>query len=125
MLRSFSLPFSDQPKHEVIIELISTNDGDVTLNCTVAANPPAIYSWSSEHWTTSKNSSVLTFTTLTPGNYTCVATNPLGQSTKMFIITGDRTTFWAILSCGLVVLVILFGSYAAYKRCNFTQNSVI
>ncbi|XP_073670222.1 uncharacterized protein [Paramisgurnus dabryanus] len=105
--KTYQITVRYRPKHEVIIELISTNHGDVTLNCTVAANPPAIYSWYSEHWTTSKNSSVLTFTTLTPGNYTCNATNPLGQSTKMFIITGDRTTFWAILSCGLVVLLLL------------------
>ncbi|XP_055044806.2 intercellular adhesion molecule 2 isoform X1 [Misgurnus anguillicaudatus] len=123
--KTYQITVRYRPKHEVTIELISTNDGDITLNCTVAANPPATYSWYSEHWTTSKNSSVLTFSTLTPGNYTCTATNLLGQSTKMFIITGERTTFWTILICGLVALALLFALYAIYKRCNFTQNSVI
>ncbi|XP_055044779.2 vascular cell adhesion protein 1-like isoform X3 [Misgurnus anguillicaudatus] len=113
-----------RPKHEVTIELISTNDGDVILNCIVPANPPATYSWYSEHLTETRNSPVLTFSTLTPGNYTCTATNPLGKSSKVFTITGGRTTFWAILIFGLMILVIWFTSCAAYRMCNLTQNSV-
>ncbi|XP_065110441.1 intercellular adhesion molecule 1-like [Paramisgurnus dabryanus] len=83
------------PQHMDSKEIITKTDGQITLNCTVAANPPPTYSWSSEHLKETKSSAVLSSSTLTPGNYTCTATNTLGESKKEFIINsgGSRITF--------------------------------
>ncbi|XP_065110319.1 cell adhesion molecule 1-like isoform X2 [Paramisgurnus dabryanus] len=92
-----TVPYS--PQHINLVEIIKKTDGDVTLNCKVAANPPAIYSWSSEHLKEMKSSAVLSSSTLTPGNYTCTATNPLGESKKVFIVNfaGSLHTFMGFL----------------------------
>ncbi|XP_051573293.1 intercellular adhesion molecule 4-like [Myxocyprinus asiaticus] len=86
-----------KPKHSSSLEIISTNGKEVSLNCTVVANPAPTYTWHSKHLQEKITSSVLTSSTLTPGNYTCTATNFLGESSKVFIkSSGSQTTFWAI-----------------------------
>ncbi|XP_051994394.1 hemicentin-2-like [Xyrauchen texanus] len=75
-----------KPKHSSSVEIISTNSNEVSLDCTVVANPAPTYTWHSEHLQEKKTSSVLPSSTLTPGNYTCTATNYLGESSKVFII---------------------------------------
>ncbi|XP_051573559.1 hemicentin-1-like [Myxocyprinus asiaticus] len=116
-----------KPKHSSSLEIIKEKDGTFTLNCTVVANPAPTYTWQSTYLQEKKTSSVLSSSTLTPGNYTCTATNFLGESSKVFIIepTG-RTTFWVILSVGLglgAVLTLLV-SYSIYKSMS-SQNYVI
>ncbi|KAI7803586.1 putative vascular cell adhesion protein 1 [Triplophysa rosa] len=74
------------PQHISLVETIEKIDGEVSLNCTVAANPTATYTWHSEHLKETRSSSVLSSSTLSPGNYTCTAKNLLGDSSKVFII---------------------------------------
>nr|XP_055045393.1 cell adhesion molecule 1-like isoform X2 [Misgurnus anguillicaudatus] len=97
---SFQITVQYSPKHINGNVIITKTDGEITLNCTVAANPPATYSWYSEHLTGPINSAVLSSSTLTPGNYTCTATNTLGRSQKRFFINseGSRTTFMVNLT---------------------------
>ncbi|NP_001108576.1 uncharacterized protein LOC100141487 precursor [Danio rerio] len=88
-----------KPKHSNSTEIISWSN-DVSLNCTVKANPAAVYSWHSEHLTEKISSSVIQSSTLSPGNYTCIATNFLGEDKKNFTIncvTGCHGTFWTVL----------------------------
>ncbi|XP_055045393.2 hemicentin-1-like [Misgurnus anguillicaudatus] len=96
----FQITVQYSPKHTQVNEIITKTDGEITLNCTVAANPPATYSWSSKHLKETNNSAVLSSSTLTPGNYTCTATNTLGKSQKRFFINsgGSRITFMVNLT---------------------------
>ncbi|KAA0705394.1 hypothetical protein E1301_Tti009741 [Triplophysa tibetana] len=115
------------PEHKLFHDIINTNGEEVSLNCTVAANPAATYSWNSEHLKETRTSSVLTSSTLSPGNYTCTAKNLLGDSSKVFTVrrTGGRGTFWAILLSGLGVLAILIISYTIYKCKTVSRSYVI
>nr|XP_055045426.1 intercellular adhesion molecule 1-like isoform X1 [Misgurnus anguillicaudatus] len=105
----FQIIVQFSPRHIDSKEIITKTDGEITLNCTVAANPPATYSWTSEHLKKRNNSPMLSSSTLTPGNYTCTATNTLGESKKEFIINsgGSRTTFTFIFLQLLVALRIV------------------
>ncbi|XP_051573540.1 cell adhesion molecule 4-like [Myxocyprinus asiaticus] len=98
-----------KPKHSSSLEIISPNGNEVSLNCTVVANPAPMYTWHSKHLQEKITSSVLTSSTLTPGNYTCTATNFLGESSKVFIkSSGSQTTFWAIhISFQLLVALMI------------------
>ncbi|XP_016143140.1 intercellular adhesion molecule 1-like [Sinocyclocheilus grahami] len=117
-----------KPKHFNSTETIIKND-EVTLNCTVKANPAPTYTWHSEHLKEEISSSVLQSSTvlLSPGNYTCTTTNSLGSDSKVFIIKSeqaDRTTFWAIVLSGVAVALVLIATYVIFKiRCS--NNSVI
>ncbi|XP_073713119.1 intercellular adhesion molecule 2-like [Misgurnus anguillicaudatus] len=93
--KSVQITVQYSPRHIDLVEIIKKRDGDVTLNCTVPANPPATYSWYSEHLTGPRNSAVFSSSKLTPGNYTCTATNTLGNSNKVFIVNfaGSLHTF--------------------------------
>ncbi|KAA0705418.1 hypothetical protein E1301_Tti009717 [Triplophysa tibetana] len=87
------------PQHISLVQTIGKKDGDVSLNCTVAANPSATYTWNSKHLKETRTSSVLSSSLLSPGNYTCTAKNLLGDSSKVFIINsaGDRSTVVAYI----------------------------
>ncbi|XP_052407300.1 cell adhesion molecule 4 isoform X23 [Carassius gibelio] len=115
-----------KPKHSNSTETIIQKDV-VTLNCTVKANPAPVYKWYSDHLKEEISSSVLQSSTLSPGNYTCTATNYLGTDTKVFIIEAeqrDRTTFWVIVICGVALVVVLIVAYVIYKKRS-SSNSII
>ncbi|NP_001091722.2 intercellular adhesion molecule 1 isoform X2 [Danio rerio] len=83
--KSFSIKVHYKPKHSRSTEKISQSD-DVSLNCTVKANPAAVYTWHSKHLIEKISSSVIQSSTLSPGNYTCTAANYLGEDSKVFIV---------------------------------------
>ncbi len=83
VLRNVSLSSSDKPQHSSSTEIIIKDDKDV-LDCTVKANPAPTYTW--DHLKEKKSFSVLNSSTLSPGNYTCTATNYLGRDSKVFIV---------------------------------------
>ncbi|XP_056106566.1 hemicentin-1-like [Rhinichthys klamathensis goyatoka] len=115
-----------KPKHSSSTETININD-ELTLNCTVKANPSPTYSWQSEHLKETIKSSVLLSSTLSSGNYTCIASNSQGRDSKVFILTStDRTTFWPIILSvvAVAVAVVLIVSYVIFKR-RASWNAVI
>ncbi|KAK9978069.1 hypothetical protein ABG768_019838 [Culter alburnus] len=113
-----------KPKHSSSTETINLSS-EVTLNCTVKANPAPTYTWDSEHLKEKITSSVLPSSKLSPGNYTCITTNSQGSDSKVFIVRSTgRTTFWAIVITGVAVAVLLIIGYGIYK-CKSSPNSVI
>ncbi|XP_058624962.1 hemicentin-1-like isoform X3 [Onychostoma macrolepis] len=74
-----------KPRHSNSTETIIKKD-EVILDCTVKANPAPRYTWRSDHLEEEISSSVLKSSTLSPGNYTCIATNARGNDSKVFII---------------------------------------
>ncbi|TRY83750.1 hypothetical protein DNTS_003963 [Danionella cerebrum] len=112
------------PKQSSVLENIDTCD-DVVLNCTVRSNPSPDYTWHSDHLTEKISSSVLQASSLSSGNYTCTASNIMGENIKVFIVTcTGRTTFWALVFSGVGVAVVLIISYVVYK-IRSPPNSVI
>ncbi|KAK2916647.1 hypothetical protein Q8A67_001021 [Cirrhinus molitorella] len=99
-----------KPKHSNSTETIIKND-KVMLDCTVKANPTPTYTWDSEHLKEKISSSKRPSSTLSPGKYTCTATNSLGKDSKVFIVksTGCHPTFWNVLIffqlVGLMVVI--------------------
>uniref|UniRef100_A0A672MJH9 Vascular cell adhesion protein 1-like n=1 Tax=Sinocyclocheilus grahami TaxID=75366 RepID=A0A672MJH9_SINGR len=111
-----------KPQHSSSTETIIKDD-KVMLDCTVKANPAPTYTW--DHLKEKNSSSELKSSALSPGNYTCTATNALGRDSKVFIVKStDRTTFWAIVLTGVAVAVALITSYLIFKF-GFSKNSVI
>ncbi|KAG1968856.1 vascular cell adhesion protein [Pimephales promelas] len=96
-----------KPKHSSSTETISIND---ELNCTVKANPAPTYSWQSEHLKETITSSVLQSSTISSGNYKCIASNSQGNDTKVFILksTGNRPTFWTLLILSQFLIASIF-----------------
>lgn len=88
VLRNVSLSSSDKPKHSNSTETIIQDD-KVMLDCTVKANPAPTYTW--DHLKEKNSSSVLKSSALSPGNYTCTATNTLGRDSKVFIVKSKYT----------------------------------
>uniref|UniRef100_A0A672PR39 Uncharacterized LOC107572170 n=1 Tax=Sinocyclocheilus grahami TaxID=75366 RepID=A0A672PR39_SINGR len=86
-----------KPQHSSSTETIIKDD-KVMLDCTVKANPAPTYTW--DHLKEKNSSSELKSSALSPGNYTCTATNALGRDSKVFIVksTGIRPTFWTVLT---------------------------
>lgn len=119
-----------KPEFLESVEIIYMTDSDLVLNCTVMANPPPEYIWSSTNLNkdtqyTSYNLSV----SFSSGNYTCKATNQYGNATKVFIIRGNnnQTTFWAILGTGVAVAIALILAYVIneIRKSKSAPNSVI
>ncbi|KTF74627.1 hypothetical protein cypCar_00047261, partial [Cyprinus carpio] len=77
-----------KPKHSNSTETIIQDDKDM-LDCTVKVNPAPTYTW--DHLKEKISSSVLKSSELSPGRYTCTATNTLGRDSKVFIVksTGE------------------------------------
>jgi len=86
VLRNVSLSSSDKPQHSSSTETIIKDDKDV-LDCRVKANPAPTYTW--DHLKEKISSSVINSSTLSPGNYTCTATNDLGNDSKVFTFEGQ------------------------------------
>ncbi|XP_026108888.1 vascular cell adhesion protein 1-like [Carassius auratus] len=86
-----------KPKHSSSTETIIQKDV-VTLNCTVKANPAPVYTWYSDHLKEEINSSVLQSSTLSPGNYTCNATNYLGSDSKVFIFESTGPGYYMCIA---------------------------
>uniref|UniRef100_A0A8C1F5Z7 Ig-like domain-containing protein n=1 Tax=Cyprinus carpio carpio TaxID=630221 RepID=A0A8C1F5Z7_CYPCA len=72
-----------KPKHSNSTETIIQDDKDM-LDCTVKVNPAPTYTW--DHLKEKISSSVLKSSELSPGRYTCTATNTLGRDSKVFIV---------------------------------------
>uniref|UniRef100_A0A8C2FAV8 Ig-like domain-containing protein n=1 Tax=Cyprinus carpio TaxID=7962 RepID=A0A8C2FAV8_CYPCA len=72
-----------KPEHSNSTEAIIQDD-KVMLDCTVKANPAPTYTW--DHLKEKNSSSVLKSSALSPGRYTCTATNTLGRDSKVFIV---------------------------------------
>ncbi|KTF84850.1 hypothetical protein cypCar_00037819 [Cyprinus carpio] len=122
--KPFNVEVYYKPKHSSSTETIIQDD-KVMLDCTVKANPAPTYTW--DHLKEKSSSPVLKSSALSPGNYTCTATNTLGRDSKVFIVKSkytDRTTFWAIVLTGVVVAVALIAAYLIFKF-RFSKNSVI
>uniref|UniRef100_A0A8C1R004 Vascular cell adhesion protein 1-like n=1 Tax=Cyprinus carpio TaxID=7962 RepID=A0A8C1R004_CYPCA len=122
--KPFNVEVYYKPKHSSSTETIIQDD-KVMLDCTVKANPASTYTW--DHLKEKSSSPVLKSSALSPGNYTCTATNTLGRDSKVFIVKSkytDRTTFWAIVLTGVVVAVALIAAYLIFKF-RFSKNSVI
>ncbi|XP_051743718.1 intercellular adhesion molecule 5-like [Ctenopharyngodon idella] len=97
-----------KPQHSSSTETVSISN-EVTLNCTVKANPAPTYTWDSEHLKEKITSSVLPSSKLSPGKYTCIATNSQGRDSKVFIVrfTGSRPTFWTVLIFFQLLFVLM------------------
>ncbi len=109
-LRNVSLSSSDKPQHSSSTETIIKDD-KVTLDCTVKANPAPTYTW--DHLKEKNSSSVLQSSTLSPGDYTCTATNTLGRDSKVFIVksTGGlwlKIWYHFFFKREIAVIIILF-----------------
>ncbi|XP_026116716.1 cell adhesion molecule 3-like isoform X6 [Carassius auratus] len=112
-----------KPQHSSSTETIIKDD-KVMLDCSVKANPAPDYTWSSDQLKKTITSSVKS-SELSPGKYTCTATNILGSDSKVFILKStERTTFWAIVLTGVVVAVALIIAYLIFKF-KFSKNSLI
>ncbi|KAG1968900.1 hemicentin-1 [Pimephales promelas] len=115
-----------KPKHSSSTETLNIK-GELTLNCTVKANPAPTYSWQSDHLKETITSSVLQSSTLSSGNYTCIASNSQGSDSKVFILTSTGgTPVWLIilLVVAAIVAVGSIVSYVIYKH-RTSSNAVI
>ncbi|XP_076850152.1 vascular cell adhesion protein 1-like [Brachyhypopomus gauderio] len=115
------------PHHQETV--VDTGDA-FTLNCTVRANPPARYSWTSAHLRHAESSAVITLHSSGLGNYTCTASNKYGSDRKVFTVTKKpgRVVFWSILGTGLGVALALvagYGAYVLFIKEKSPSNSVI
>ncbi|XP_043090613.1 hemicentin-1 [Puntigrus tetrazona] len=95
-----------KPQRSNSTETIKVNNG--MLNCTVMANPAPTYTW--DHLEEKISSSVLQSSELSPGTYTCTATNTLGRYRIEFIVNGGTVS---ADSCSLEIspsrVVVKFG----------------
>ncbi|XP_056108753.1 hemicentin-1-like isoform X4 [Rhinichthys klamathensis goyatoka] len=106
--KTLSVEVYYKPKHSSSTETININD-ELTLNCTVKANPSPTYSWQSEHLKETIKSSVLLSSTLSSGNYTCIASNSQGRDSKVFILTSTVSGDSCSLEISPSRVVVKFG----------------
>ncbi|KAJ7992519.1 hypothetical protein DPEC_G00279520 [Dallia pectoralis] len=103
-------------------EILDVRMGEnISLNCVATGRPTPHYIWmSSPHKTNyPQNQSLLIPSSALPGNYTCIASNLIGQNSKMFIVNfkldGGRTTYWAIIVSGLILALVICIGYVVLK----------
>ncbi|KAL6457338.1 hypothetical protein MHYP_G00343010 [Metynnis hypsauchen] len=115
------------PKFSSSVETLNQTNKEITLNCTVEANPPPVYTWRTPIQDEMSNKPVLSVPALRSGRYNCTAENEYGRAVKEFIIiipkNRDRTTFWAILGAGLALAFVLIVGYVISR--SVSSNSVI
>ncbi|XP_017574461.1 cell adhesion molecule 4-like [Pygocentrus nattereri] len=114
------------PKFSRSVETLNQTNKEITLDCTVEANPPPEYTWSTPTQDEKSNKAVLSVPALRSGTYNCTASNKYGSSVKQFIIvqkSRDRTTFWAILGSGLALAFVLIVGYVISR--SVSSNSVV
>ncbi|KAI5091554.1 intercellular adhesion molecule 5-like [Silurus meridionalis] len=91
--------------------------GNTTLNCTVKANPPPVYTWEAPHLDETFYGPTLSVTY--PGNYKCTASNQRGNATKLFIVKPyPNTVFLVCLLIGIFVALVLIAAviFTHWKR---------
>ncbi|XP_053348783.1 hemicentin-1-like isoform X1 [Clarias gariepinus] len=112
------------PQFTNVIEIFNETTETIKLNCTVMANPPPHYIWTSTNlWKEfDKGQPVLILSPLDSGNYTCMAWNEMGSSSKLFIVQvkhrggGSRTVFWAIVGPFLGLAVVMIVGYVLVRK---------
>ncbi|XP_059406364.1 hemicentin-1 [Carassius carassius] len=73
-------------------------DSETVLDCTAEGNPPPVYVWSSSNLQEKADQPVLTAASLSPGLYTCTASNILGKKSKQFVIKHKSKVSFEIIS---------------------------
>ncbi|KAL7829858.1 hypothetical protein AOLI_G00307430 [Acnodon oligacanthus] len=114
------------PKFSRSVETLNQTNKEITLDCTVGANPPPVYTWRTPIQDETSNKAIFSVPALRSGSYNCTARNQYGFSVKQFIIipkSRDRTTFWAILGAGLALAFVLIVGYVISR--SVSSNSVI
>ncbi|XP_053531498.1 hemicentin-1 isoform X2 [Ictalurus punctatus] len=77
-----------RPQATSVVEIFNETTKVVALNCTVKANPPPRYTWSSTNLGKEFNIGhpVLNISSMGSGNYTCTASNGIGSVSKLFVV---------------------------------------
>uniref|UniRef100_A0A671SE66 Hemicentin-1-like n=1 Tax=Sinocyclocheilus anshuiensis TaxID=1608454 RepID=A0A671SE66_9TELE len=79
-----------------------SEDSETVLDCTAEGNPPPVYVWTSSNLQEKADQPVLRAATLSPGVYTCIASNILGKKSKQFVIkhkSKGETSFKLLIHC--------------------------
>ncbi|XP_066531046.1 intercellular adhesion molecule 4-like [Hoplias malabaricus] len=91
-------------------ETFVQTDKNLTLNCTVRANPLPTYSWSSPTQSEEFKGAVFTVPPNGIGSYNCTAKNQYGSAGKLFIIKKKdsvNTVLWTVIGIFLVLVVCI------------------
>ncbi|KAJ7992518.1 hypothetical protein DPEC_G00279510 [Dallia pectoralis] len=95
-------------------EILDVRMGEnISLNCVATGRPTPHYSWmSSPHIPNyPQNQSLLIPSSELPGKYTCIATNLIGQNSKMFIVNFQQKAHskihWIIKLSGLILALVI------------------
>ncbi len=79
---------SDPPDFRIPEEILDISENsERALDCTAEGNPPPVYVWTSSNFQEkADHQPVLRAASLSPGVYTCTASNILGKKSKQFVI---------------------------------------